>query len=154
MLHFLSQYTFPVIWAAALVILVVVEAATTNLVTIWFAVGALAALLVSLFSENFILQMLVFAVVSILALALTKPLVKRMRHKKPAAPVGLDCSVGKRAQVLTPIRPGEHGRVRLDGVDWLAICDTPLEPGSSCIVKEINCTTLTVAPVPCSVQAD
>ena len=40
------------------------------------------------------------------------------------------------------------GRVRVDGVDWRAVCDTPLEAGTRCRVTAVGATTLTVEPLP------
>ena len=69
---------------------------------------------------------------------------------KPAAPKGLDAdgNLGRTGLVLTPIRPGCEGRVRVDGVDWRAVCDTPLEAGTRCRVTAVGATTLTVEPLP------
>ena len=53
-----------ILWLVAVVAFIMVEAATTALVSVWFAVGAAAAMLVSFFNVGFGWQMLVFAVVS------------------------------------------------------------------------------------------
>ncbi len=140
--------TSVILWAVLLALFVVIEAVTANLVTIWFAVGALAALVVSLFTQDLLLQTLAFLLVSLAALAVTKPLVARARSRKPAAPVELDRNLGRTAQTLESLVPGAVGRVRLDGVDWNAVCDQPLHAGSPCVVTAINGTTLTVAPLP------
>ena len=87
-------------WLIALALFVIVEAATVNLVSIWFAVGALAGLITSLFTENLLYQLLAFALVSAAALAVTKPLVARMRSRKPAAALGLERNIGRRAVVV------------------------------------------------------
>lgn len=133
-------------WLIALAVFVVVEAATVSLVSIWFAVGALAGLVTSLFTHNLLYQLLAFALVSAAALAATKPLVSRMRARKPAAVLGLERNIGRRAVVVQPVRPGAPGRVRLDGVDWSAVCPSPLEAGEECVVTAVESTTLQVEP--------
>lgn len=60
-------------WLIILVVLALAEAATINLVSIWFAAGALTALLISLFCQNFWIQLVVFLLVSTLCLALVRP---------------------------------------------------------------------------------
>ena len=147
MSDFFLNYGFTLLWAAALIVFLVIEAETANLVTIWFAAGALAALLVSLFVPGFLWQTLVFAAVSVLTLVFTRPLLVRFRNRKPESPLGLERSIGRRAVVCAPIRPGKSGRVTLEGVDWQAVCDTPLEVGDPCIVQKVNSTTLEVTPV-------
>ena len=85
------------LWAVLLAVFVVVELATANLVTVWFAVGALAALVASLFTHNLLWQALVFLLVSLVALIATKPLVSRARAVKPAAAVELYRNIGRTA---------------------------------------------------------
>ena len=53
---------------------------------------------------------------------------------------------GRRAVVVQPVRPGVPGRVRLDGVDWTAVCDTALEEGGECVVTAVESSTLRVEP--------
>ena len=52
-----------ILWLVAIVAFIMVEAATTALVSVWFAVGAAAAMLVSFFNVGFGWPMLVFALV-------------------------------------------------------------------------------------------
>lgn len=66
-MHLLT-FSLPVMWLIILVVLALAEAATINLVSIWFAAGALTALLVSLFCQNFWIQLVVFLLVSTLCL--------------------------------------------------------------------------------------
>lgn len=147
MSEFFVVHSLTLLWAAVLIAFLVIEAATANLVTIWFAAGALAALLVSLFVPGFLWQMLVFAAVSVLSLVIARPLLIRFRSRKPASPLGLERNIGRRAVVCSPIRPGKAGRVTLEGVDWQAVCDNPLEIGDFCIVLKVNSTTLEVTPI-------
>lgn len=154
----LTPFTVPttaaiVGWLIALVVFVVLEAATVNLVSIWFAVGALAGLVTSVFTNDLLYQLLAFAVVSAVALAVTKPLVARMRARKPAAALGLERNIGRRAVVVEPVRPGAPGRVRLDGVDWSAVCAEAMDAGEECLVTAVESTTLRVEPVPAGAAA-
>ena len=71
-----------IIWAVLLIVFVVIEAATAQLVTIWFAVGALVTVFVAYFCPTlWWLQLLVFAAVSVVALIATRPLVKKFAKK-------------------------------------------------------------------------
>lgn len=73
-----------ILWLVAVVAFIMVEAATTALVSVWFAVGAAAAMLVSFFNVGFGWQMLVFAVVSAITLGLMLPrLISRAAHTVP-----------------------------------------------------------------------
>ena len=74
-----------ILWLVAIVAFIMVEAATTALVSVWFAVGAAAAMLVSFFNVGFGWQMLVFAVVSAITLGLMLPrlISRRGAHRAP-----------------------------------------------------------------------
>ena len=81
MIEFLQSIDLPVwLWLIALVIFGVVEAATAGLVCIWFAMGAMVALLAALLGTGVVEQVVVFAVVSAVALAATRPLVLSLIH--------------------------------------------------------------------------
>lgn len=138
----------PILWLAAAVGFLALEASTFNMTSIWFAIGAAAALISCLFTELFRVQALLFIVVSVLCLLAFRPLAAKLR-KNPTATNG-DRNLGREATVLTPVTAEEPGRVRLDGVDWNARCATPgdtLTPGSLCRVTEIHSTLLIVEPV-------
>ena len=64
---------YVVVWLALFVILAVSELITMGLTSIWFAIGALAACLVSALGANLIVQAIVFVVVSILILLFIRP---------------------------------------------------------------------------------
>ena len=66
-------------WAAAIVVFAIAEAATTALVSIWFAVGAAAAMVASIFTASLGVQCAVFAVVSAVTLAVMLPLLAKRR---------------------------------------------------------------------------
>ena len=71
-------------WAAAIVVFAIAEAATTALVSIWFAVGAAAAMVVCIFTASLGAQCAVFAVVSAVTLAVMLPLLAKKVNLDPA----------------------------------------------------------------------
>ena len=138
----------PFFWLAAAVFFLVVEASTVSMTSVWFAIGATAALLTCLFTGSLRAQALVFIVVSALCLWAFRPLAAKLHRK--AAPTNADRNLGREATVLTPVTAEVPGRVRLDGVDWNARCVTPgdrLEPGERCRITEIHSTLLLVEPI-------
>ena len=138
----------PFFWLAAAVFFLVVEASTVSMTSVWFAIGAAAALLTCLFTGSLRAQALVFIVVSALCLWAFRPLAAKLRRK--ATPTNADRNLGREATVLTPVTAEVSGRVRLDGVDWNARCVTPgdiLNPGDHCRVTEIHSTLLLVEPI-------
>lgn len=121
MIEFLQSIDLPVwLWLIALVIFGVVEAATAGLVCIWFAMGAMAALLAALVGTGVVEQVVVFAVVSAATLAATRPLVRRMTAGKAVA-TNADRVLGAAAKVTETIdNENSTGAVYVDGKTWTA----------------------------------
>ena len=109
-----------VFWLIAMVALLAVEAAVPGLISIWFAIGALAALISAMFHAPLWLQIVWFVLVSILSLALTRPFVKKYVNSR-TTPTNADMGIGKDAVVTEEI-DNLHGKgaVTLDGKIWTA----------------------------------
>lgn len=137
---------YPWLWLVAIVVFGVLEAVTVQLVSIWFVAGAVVALIISLFVPSLLVQLLVFVVVSGLALAFTRPLVaKRLASEKVAT--NADRVIGRTAAVQVDIDPLSGGRVEVDGQSWAARSTTPLKTGAFCRVDAIEGATLIVTPI-------
>lgn len=109
-----------IVWIAMLAVFIVIEAATAQLVTIWFAVGALAALATALAHGPIALQVVVFVVVSIIALIATRPLVRKITNKKEAR-LNADRCIGNTAIVTETINNIDgSGMAKTDGKVWTA----------------------------------
>ena len=91
----------PIFWLIAAIGFVMIEAMTFGMTSIWFAVGAAAALLTGLFSDSFRVQAVVFVVVSALCLAAFRPLAARLRTRHTAT--NGDRNLGREADVLSPV---------------------------------------------------
>lgn len=109
------------VWLGVLVAAVILEIVTTQLVSVWFAVGALAAFLVSLAGvEEIWIQLVIFVIVSAVALAVTRPLVRKLVNKK-TEPTNADMVIGKIGVVTDKIdNVSETGLVKVGGSLWTA----------------------------------
>lgn len=106
------------LWLCAAVLFGVAEAATSGLVCVWFAVGAVGAFFAALAHLSVTVQLVVFAVVSAAALAVTRPLVRRFGREKPV-PTNADRVLGLTGQVTETV-DGAAGAVYVDGKTWSA----------------------------------
>lgn len=136
----------PWFWLVAAALFAVLEAVTTQLVSIWFCAGAAAALLTAYLTPSFQLQLAVFLVVSAIALVVSKALGLGSARMKNT-PTNADMVLGQEGTALTEITPLAPGRVRVNGQDWAAQCAQPLAAGQQCRVLSLSGVTLTVAPV-------
>lgn len=108
-----------IIWLVLMVVFIAMEAATVQLISTWFAVGSLAAMIVSLLGAEVWLQILVFFTVSIVLLAALWPLARK--HLKPKlVATNADALVSRICVVTEEIDPVEGGRVKLGDVTWSA----------------------------------
>ena len=142
-----NQTAIYILWAAAIVIFGVLEAVTVQLVSIWFVIGAVAALIASLCGANFLTQVLIFVGVTIVALLLTRPLIKK-RLKPKIESTNADRCIGEDALVTERIdnRAGT-GLVKVGGSVWTArTADGAVaEPGESVKVEKIEGVKLIVS---------
>ena len=115
-----GSVSMSVIWLIAMVILLIVEAMVPGLISIWFAIGALAALISALFHAPVWLQLVWFFAISILTLVLTRPFVKKYVNSR-VTPTNADVVIGKDAVVTERIdNLHAQGAVMLDRKVWTA----------------------------------
>ena len=107
-------------WLGLMVVLIVVESLTTQLICVWFAVGSLAAFIAALFSAPLWGQAAIGVAVSIALLALTRPLVKKFVHAK-SVPTNADRVLGQTGKVTEAVDNLEQtGAVYALGKEWTA----------------------------------
>lgn len=134
------------IWIGLIVIFVIVEAATVQLVTVWFAVGGIAGLIAYAFGLEIWMQILIFAVVSAVALAVTRPFVKKIT-KGRKQPTNADRYIGQEATVTEPISNElSTGAVRIGGLEWTArtVDNSEVDKGERVVVEAIEGAKLLV----------
>jgi membrane protein implicated in regulation of membrane protease activity len=136
------------IWGALFVILILVESATAQLVSIWFAAGSLAAMLVSVFTDSLWIQLLVFIGVSFLLLLATRPFIQKLRLRHDAT--NADSAVGQEGITIVQINNlMEEGRIKLQGLSWNARSENNevIPVGAKVKVVRIEGVTAYVTPL-------
>ncbi len=131
------------IWVIAFLGLLLVEFLTVGLVSIWFAVGALGALITSFITESVLVQTIVFVIVSVITLIVTKPLMKKFKVTN-FEPTNSDRVIGKVVEVTKEIKSNEYGEVVVFGTVWLAASDKNHKVGSKVVVQKIEGNKLIV----------
>ena len=134
------------IWLGALVLFIIWEAVTAQVVSIWFVAGSLVAFILALLKASLGLQIAAFVIVSAVSLILLRPIVKKRLEPKHVA-TNADRILGASALVTTGASAGFSARVMADGQDWSAVCDEDLAPGDRVIVNRIAGVTLHVTKV-------
>lgn len=141
------MWQFWLITAGAFVIL---EIITVGFFVFWFAIGALAALVVSLLIDNILIQAIVFLVVSTILIFATKPLVNKLMPKDSYVKTNSYSIEGKVGRVTVDIEPVEgKGQVKIGGESWSAKStdDTYIPKDTEVIVEKIEGVKVIVKPL-------
>lgn len=134
------------VWIIVMVLAVIIEIATTDLTSIWFAIGAAFALILNLFIKDSLisLQVVVFAVISIVAIFVLKPIVKKKMTSNPSA-TNIDALIGKTVIVVQPITPNFPGAIKVEGIEWTAKSEEEsFEPGDLVEIVSVSGNTFMV----------
>lgn len=138
-----------IIWLGVLVVFLIVEASCPiHLVSIWFAVASLVAMVVALFGAGLWLQISVFLVVSFGLLALLWPFVKKFINPKVTA-TNVDSLIGKLAHVTEDIdNIDAHGQAKVNGLEWSARSadGKPIPKGTLVRIEHVEGVKLIVSP--------
>lgn len=109
------------VWLGVFVITLFIEAITQDIVSIWFSIGALAALCISSFTEIWV-QIVVFAIISLATLILTRPVVKKIMGRGDRK-TNIDEIFGKKYVVIKDITKYEAGEIKVNGIIFNAVLE-------------------------------
>ena len=144
------------IWLAAIIVFLLVEAGTVALVSIWFAGGALLAMIAAALGAGVPVQLAVFVLSSGLLLALMWPLAKKRingRHVRTNA----DRLIGREVLVTEQIENlKETGEIKVNGVLWTAVsADGSVIPEGSLVrIERLESAKVYVSPVKASAASN
>lgn len=134
-------------WLILMLVCVVVEILTMGLTTIWFAGGALVALIAGLLGANVPIQVSLFLLVSFVLLFVTRPVAMRYLNKdrvktNASSLIGRTCIVKEEIDNLKAM-----GCVLIDGQEWTARCvddNMVIEEGKVVVIESIKGVKLIV----------
>ena len=141
--------SMPIVWLVLLIGFCIAEGMTAGLVSIWFALGAAAALIAALIGAGPVIQVIAFAAVSLLAMILIRPLAAKI-FRTGAEATNADRVIGQEAIVIVPIDGiNGTGQVKAGGAVWTARTDGPdiVPEGTRVIVRRIEGVKVIVEPL-------
>lgn len=134
-------------WFALAIVLLVVEIVTTQLVSIWFSIGAgVSAIVVAIVNSSggsidLVWQVLIFALVSGVLLLSTRKLAKKLVKRNKNQETNLELNIGKVAVVTETINNVQgEGAIKINGLEWSARSsdDSIINKDELVIFKEIQ----------------
>lgn len=138
-----------IFWLIIALIMLIVEALTAGLTTIWFAGGAFAALVCALLDLPIAVQIVIFFIVSICLLVFTRKIFVE-KLKTGSQKTNVDALIGERAIVEAAIPAYGVGQVKVGGQIWSAVCEKPdmeIEAGKLVKIHAIEGVKVIVVPV-------
>ena len=136
------------IWLGIFAFMIVAEITSVGLTAIWFAGGAVVASVAAFLGVDFVWQIIIFMVVSLVLLIVLRPLAKQ-KMLKHITPTNVESLIGQIYPVLSKIGPGrEAGQIKIGDVEWRAISEDGSEIQESIIVEilRIEGSKLVVKP--------
>ena len=137
------------VWIAVLVLSLVSEALTTDLVAVWFFPSSLVAVILAVCGVPWYVQLPVFLVIGIALIIATRPLCKRWLDGKRVK-TGTELLLGQTVLVTEEIyNMEERGEVKLNGLCWSARAEDPamiIAVGTQVSVLDIQGVKVIVRP--------
>ena len=138
-----------IVWLVLMVIFLIAEAATVTITSLWFAVGALVALLAGVFGAKFWLQVVLFIIFSTVTLMALRPMIKKY-FTPNLTRTNVDALIGIHGYVTADINNvTATGAVKLNGMEWTARSTdgSPIPSGTLIKVDRIEGVKAIVSPV-------
>ena len=109
-----------IFWLVLVIVLSIIEIATVNLLTIWFVISGIVALILSFFIKDVAIVSTIFALLGIILLFTTRPIFSKLLKPKNEK-TNFDRIIGKVGIVTEEIKRNQIGEVKIDGKKWSAI---------------------------------
>lgn len=129
-------------WLGIIIFLGIIEALTVQLVSIWFIISALFALVISLVTNNFTLEFASFVIIGVILLIATRPNLEKRLLKKEKT--NFDRVIGMKGVVTNDINELKIGEVKVDGKIWSAVSKENLKAGDKVKILKIDGVKLKV----------
>lgn len=132
-----------IVWLLVIIALSIIEAATINLVSVWFIVSALISLITSFFDIPFIWQFGIFVLLGLFLMITTKPILKKWIKPRDIK-TNFDRIIGMTGVVTEEISKNNVGEVKVDGKKWSAMSSKKILVGEEVIIESIDGVKLKV----------
>ncbi len=126
-----------IIWLVIIIVLIIIEGLTVNLVTVWFAISAVPAFILALFGFGIIPQVIAFGIVATTLLIITKPFVTKMQTGKTIK-TNYETIIGDKAVALEDFGDLKNGYVKVNGMEWLATSTQQISKDDIVVIKSVS----------------
>ena len=146
MIEYLAQHLWQ-LWAVVAVVCLILELTAGDFFIICFSIGAVFAAVTAVLGGGVYLQLLMFAIFTLISLFWVRPFAQRYLHKGEDNRVSnADALMGRQGRVVETVKADGFGRVQIDGDIWKAVTneDTDIPAGTNVRVVGRESTIITV----------
>lgn len=136
------------IWLGIIIVSVIVEIITIDLVSIWFGAGAIIALIADLLGASQLIQIILFVIITTILIFVTRPVAKKYLRTN-IEKTNFDRVIGKHGLVTKAITADNKGEVKVMSTSWLAssIDNTTINEGDYCEIMAVEGAHLVVKKI-------
>lgn len=136
------------IWVFVLIVTILLEFESPQLITIWFTVGSIVALIMAAFNVHYLIQIGAFVVVSVILLIATRPLSRRFMAREMIK-TNADSLIGQQGTITKAVSLDQRGEVRVNTRIWVCFVtkNITLTEGTKVVVLDIEGNKLLVEPL-------
>lgn len=136
------------VWAVIFIVTLLIEISTVSLTTIWFCVSSFISLILALFSVSPVIQFIIFIVLSVGLLIVTRPLIKKFMAKE-ITHTNADKLINMVGTVTKEILIGEIGEIRVNSELWRAVSldQVDINVGEKVVVKSLTGNKVLVSKI-------
>lgn len=131
------------VWVGLFILAIFFEFITLDLVSIWFALAAIPAFILSLFSVEWYIQFAVFVILTLVLFLYTRPIIMKYL-KTNEIKTNVDAIIGKIGYATSDIKPGVPGTAKVNNLEWTAISQDTVKQGEAVRILDIEGVKLIV----------
>ncbi len=133
-----EKFIMLIVWLIVVGLGIIIEAQTSDLVSIWFSLAGAVAIVCALAGVEIYIQILVFAIITLILVIATRPFIKKLTNNTEVK-TNSDKLVGMVGIVEADIEPNQKGIVRVEFQEWSAVSkkNILIEKGTRVVIMEI-----------------
>ncbi|MGH4052399.1 MAG: NfeD family protein [Clostridium sp.] len=141
------EWTQLVFWVAVAVVALFIDITTSSFMFVWFAIGAVAAILAIVFNATIVVQTIIFAAVTAVFMAVGYPIVKKTIKKTVERTLTMEEGyVGKEFKITKDV--DDKGNIKFQGIYWtVKNVGEPIKKGDMVQITGIEGNRLLIAKV-------
>ncbi len=126
------------VWLGVIILTAIIEFATLDMTSIWFTVGAIIPLILSIVKVRWEIQVAVFVVLSLVLILSLRKITKNFLLRNAKDKTNLDSLVGQEFKLIDAIDDDKIGTIKVNGVIWNAIANEQIASGEKVKILKIQ----------------